>query len=653
MSFRTLSSFNIKPTWPASWPTTGAKLVVVLDRDVVASDGVQYQGANEFGEGVGLSSLGFYFSSAITVTDGAGSAASIANLPTTDTSQPLHTAKYYVFIYTGNTLREVLTPAGFHLHESVNGDSATFSWQQWVVAQAFKQGSSQLPMIGDRATMQAMVDAANLASGVAGVGTLGRVETRTAPLDPLRPIVIDKDDPWFRDATKLQGRAVASTAPTAGQALVYDGTQWEPGAASSFVSVAAFATGGAGTLASPFTGWDTAIVWASNTTYDFGSFHYSYTLAWVLLNKSNLRLIASGPGGAVLHFNGAGVALTLESTALGGHYGGGVENIEIVGNASATTGLLTKGMHHQRIVNVVVRDVTDKAFYFRWAILGYYETLRCSINEGDWTLPGPTHGFYTDQLGVGQTFQGNSCFNIIMEGTTGTGIVLNDAWNNVFTGSSEGNQGGGISITANSKGNKIESMDFEANAGDDVNIAGPGNILSNVLSTGQVEIAGGQGNVIRDGMMHEIVIGAGASNTILDNASFALNGGGGVSDSSATTIQLTPLRNINTGSTGFIFKTPSLVAPWVNFGGSHQTAGYSRQGAEIVLRGSVKSGADGTAVFTLPVGARPTATRQFYTQAGAGAAFVYAQADGQVIVNLQAGGTTAIVPLDGIRFDVQ
>jgi hypothetical protein len=160
VSFRTLDAFTIRDNWPTAWGASG-KLVVGLDKDVVGTDGVQYPAMAKAGSA--YKSLGFHFESAITVADGVAICASITDLPTTDTATPVNTARYHIYIYDAKgAMRQKLSRSPFHLHESVNGDFGSFSWQQWVNAQQFKQGSSQLPMIGDRATLQGMVDAAFL-----------------------------------------------------------------------------------------------------------------------------------------------------------------------------------------------------------------------------------------------------------------------------------------------------------------------------------------------------------------------------------------------------------------------------------------------------------------------------------------------------------
>ena len=51
---------------------------------------------------------------------------------------------------------------------------------------------------------------------------------------------------------------------------------------------------------------------------------------------------------------------------------------------------------------------------------------------------------------------------------------------------------------------------------------------------------------------------------------------------------------------------PALTNGWVNFGSANfSTAGYRKLGDVVYLKGTVKSGTLGAAIFTLPVGYRP------------------------------------------------
>ena len=72
----------------------------------------------------------------------------------------------------------------------------------------------------------------------------------------------------------------------------------------------------------------------------------------------------------------------------------------------------------------------------------------------------------------------------------------------------------------------------------------------------------------------------------------------------------------------------------------------------IMVRGQVKSGTTNAAIFTLPVGSRPTAVENFLCMAYLTApALVMVSTDGVVkVVRYGTGGDNTYVSLAGIRF---
>jgi len=61
-------------------------------------------------------------------------------------------------------------------------------------------------------------------------------------------------------------------------------------------------------------------------------------------------------------------------------------------------------------------------------------------------------------------------------------------------------------------------------------------------------------------------------------------------------------------ATGTGWQLPTLLSPWVDYGGAYQRVRYRRQGGEAVIEGVVKTTAtvSGTVtIFTLPAGYRP------------------------------------------------
>lgn len=318
------------------------------------------------------------------------------------------------------------------------------------------------------------------------------------------------------------------------------------------VSVSSLATAGDGSTGNPYTGWDAVIgTGASNTTYYFepGKVYY-YTTPLVILNTHGARLVGGNARSSVLRFGGAGVAVTFKSTGTG--FLNGIENVQIEGNASATGGLYTESSHSMRVINVNVRNVSQKAFHVKFGVLNYYQNCRVSMNDGVFTTT-PVNGFYTEGRSGPETFQANVIDNLIIEHVFGDGIVLNDAWQNHFNGgSSEVNGGRGVLINATSRGNKFTEMDCEVNGGDDWTIYGDFNKLDGVLSTGLITLkAGALKNVIDGGQLNSVTVDSGASSNILDNINFNLSGAGGAitinDDSTTTDGQPT---NIATGGTG-------------------------------------------------------------------------------------------------------
>jgi hypothetical protein len=96
--------------------------------------------------------------------------------------------------------------------------------------------------------------------------------------------------------------------------------------------------------------------------------------------------------------------------------------------------------------------------------------------------------------------------------------------------------------------------------------------------------------------------------------------------------------------------TPTLTNGWVNFGAPRENLSFRKTvTGDVVIRGSVKNGATGTVVFTLPVGYRPANERQFPTVAGGQLGSVVVSSTGTVALTLGAG-SSANVTVE-VRFD--
>lgn len=96
---------------------------------------------------------------------------------------------------------------------------------------------------------------------------------------------------------------------------------------------------------------------------------------------------------------------------------------------------------------------------------------------------------------------------------------------------------------------------------------------------------------------------------------------------------------------------PGYSNSWVDFGGSEATGAFYKDAlGRVHLRGTVKSGTAGAAIFTLPSGYRPGATRNFAIDAGGTPASLSITSAGVVTPSAAAGNTQ--VSLDGVSFEL-
>lgn len=95
----------------------------------------------------------------------------------------------------------------------------------------------------------------------------------------------------------------------------------------------------------------------------------------------------------------------------------------------------------------------------------------------------------------------------------------------------------------------------------------------------------------------------------------------------------------------------TLLNSWVNEGsGSYFDAGYRKIDTTVRLRGAIKNGTatNGTVLFTLPAGFRPSKIQNFHVINPTGAAYVQIWSTGDVIV--QGGASNLYLYLDQISF---
>lgn len=99
----------------------------------------------------------------------------------------------------------------------------------------------------------------------------------------------------------------------------------------------------------------------------------------------------------------------------------------------------------------------------------------------------------------------------------------------------------------------------------------------------------------------------------------------------------------NATSIGPETHTPSYQNSWVEFGGALRVADVSKLNGVVTINLTVKNGGNTTAVFTLPVGWRPSADVHFIIDGGAAFATCDIHSDGTVTVSGASVSTYASI----------
>jgi hypothetical protein len=281
-------------------------------------------------------------------------------------------------------------------------------------------------------------------------------------------------------------------------------------AITAVVDVRAYKTGGTGTSIDPYTGWDTEITWSAKTYY-FPTGYYSYSASPNFAVKG-IKLIGDGIN-SVLSFAGTGVAVNFD-----GGIGGGVldvlmDGFLIKGNALATHGIKLKNIHHHKLRNISVVDVTTYGLLLDFSVLGNIENFSCTVNTGLSTFL-PTTGIMIDDTWHGSLSTTHTIINPIIEGIGGTGIDLHKVlFSAIIGGVSESNTGYGLSIGASSASNTVIGTDFESNPAGGILIDGYNNTLINTSNTDNIIITG-YNNKLFGGLNNGAVIVSGNFNKI-------------------------------------------------------------------------------------------------------------------------------------------
>lgn len=354
-------------------------------------------------------------------------------------------------------------------------------------------------------------------------------------------------------------------------------------------SILEFKTGGAGTYASPYTGWEAPLrayidSIKGNCTILFPSGVYLDQVGFKWAKYSNTAYLAER--GTILMSTQSTIASfvgEIVNVQPGWKHSYGIifTGFILDGGNSANSAFANKGMYlgavHHSIFRVEVRNVLQAAFEFGFSVCNDFDirtTNRIGNRTGDdFSTPEPVnkpsngllvHG--VDPNGASSPFfQCNDVFMII-ETTSGAGSILGNAHHNRFFGTSEATAGTSMIVNSTSDNNTVTGMDFEV-SGNSVNLdcAGSNNKFVNcTCPDGVAKITGGRANKIEGGMYNTLQIDSAASYTRVDTPTVGRSGGSFI-DNSATTEIIGQIQRYNAGVEA---PTRSLKMPsGASFGG--------------------------------------------------------------------------------------
>lgn len=286
-------------------------------------------------------------------------------------------------------------------------------------------------------------------------------------------------------------------------------------AANPPVEVKRFVTGGAGTEADPWTGWDTAISWAAATQYDFEDGVYAYATS---PNFARNFLSLRGRKNTVLKHTGTGNALLVDAgTATTAVVVGLDISVKVQGNLNSANGLFMRGVAQSK-VDIDFDNIPGICV----------QEVSCILNECKYTSSPtnrnrsvqPTSLLITGRRGTGIGCAGNK-YTLVAENCTGDGINLLFCRNSVISGVSQFNNIG-LRVTFNSE--QLTFVNFVAgnNSSADVIAAGPYHKFDNCRVTGTFSLHGDHNTVIGGVFDH---INAAGKNSQFGPLVYGINGG--------------------------------------------------------------------------------------------------------------------------------
>ena len=289
-----------------------------------------------------------------------------------------------------------------------------------------------------------------------------------------------------------------------------------------------------------------------------------------LPNFAILGARIQGIGRVVLNITGAGPGLVVDagappSTTVVQDIV--IDNLTINCTGAATIGVFIRGITHSQFNRLRPINFPAYAMLCNFMVSNSFYDFCHSGNEPGLVTPSVIG------VGLGLRNANEKCadctfVNLVVEGTSGNGLVLDEADSNTFVGGTVEGNGfttgyGGILIGPNNIGNTFINMFLEANGivGDattfHLKCAGIRTTFVNLFAddgTGStpgsplIWIYGGNSTAFFGGSIDTLKIEAGVKNTVTNSLAYNLNGAGTITDAGTDTRHI-QLYNVNSGTT--------------------------------------------------------------------------------------------------------
>lgn len=383
-----------------------------------------------------------------------------------------------------------------------------------------------------------------------------------------------------------------------------------------------------------------------------GDYAFGTTLE---LAYANLHITFGGK--VTLRHTGSGIAVSFDAgpTELvdgvrGVHFGW--DNApRIIGSATTTDLVYVRGSHDMlfnadlRDCNVGLRCVFSVGSFFRFVQ---------SNNYGAFSIQRPATGLIVTKRGTLERTT-NCFFDFSIEGLSGLGVDLIHAHHCTFTGTSEGNDNGGLRASTTTDNNTFKMFCEQNGTGKHWDVAGNYNIFENCSG----------GNAANTGLNSSTFSGI---RNKFDRGVFSKVTDSGYFNEWDQTqlvnrVSIAPLNILKKcydeafAEIQDQYPAPNRIAPtlqdvWVvanDIGGMGLPRYHKDSHGYVRLSGGVKLGNAGTVMFTLPAGFRPAATKYFtYVAPSAGTTGYFAVSSTGEVQHIS--GTNASVCLDGAIF---